>query len=615
MACGESGRIRSKAKKIPTRRGELFATELDADAALEKWIGVRRSRLETIAERGTYLDRADVAPFLDLSFPGVDELVALIELERMADAGKYDEIYVDTAPTGHTLRMLEMPETLRQIAQVLSDMQAKHRVMAESLARRYSADACDALIDEIEEQGLALQSMLRDPERSSVTWVMLPERLSLEESRDGVAALEAAGIRVERIVANRVAAGGKVACAFCDARRDAEKTVLRETAAWADARKAVALGDLGAEPQGMVALRRLSAALSKAGPLANHGARRPPARKAAKPPRARLLALPLDLPPTLRLLLFGGKGGVGKTTSAAAAALALAHADPSRRVLLLSIDPAHSLGDALLVPLDDLARAVPGAPANLRAQELDAPAAFRARRESYQEAVDGFFDGLRKGSRFDATLDRAVIRDLIDLAPPGIDELLAVLRVTDALFPPLPAEPTFDLVVVDTAPTGHALRWLEMPRMASDWIRSLLKILLKYRNFMAPGKLAADLVEASRQLKALQRALVDPARTQFIAVTRPEALPREETVRLLARLRALKVPIGGVLVNAVRTPSPACAQCRNALRVEGKELRTLRLALDSRATHPCAILLAPAVAPPPSGVEALSRWPGAWIRT
>src|SRR5918994_3270480 len=115
------------------RAGGLDAVELDADRALTRWLRSRRPMLGTIAERGTYLDHEDVGRFLGLSLPGVDELIGLLELARLARARPYDRIVVDTAPTGHTLRLLEMPDTLRRIASVLDDMQAKHRFLSASL--------------------------------------------------------------------------------------------------------------------------------------------------------------------------------------------------------------------------------------------------------------------------------------------------------------------------------------------------------------------------------------------------------------------------------------------------------------------------------------------------
>src|SRR5262249_61366959 len=152
------------------------------------------------------------------------------------------------------------------------------------------------------------------------------------------------------------------------------------------------------------------------------------------------------------------------TAPATTAALALAARDAGRRILLLSADPAHSLCDVLEIEIGDHERRVPGAPGELVARELDADRAFALRRERYRASVDELFNALLGGSRFDAAFDRVVVRQLIDLAPPGLDELFAILAVIDALGAPAAASGrAYDVVVVDTAPTGHGLRLLHMP--------------------------------------------------------------------------------------------------------------------------------------------------------
>src|SRR5437773_379433 len=120
----EAGASGPAPRRVPTRAGRLEAVELDADRALARWLRVRRPTLRTIAERGTYLDDEDLERLLRLSFPGVDELMALVELARLATRGAWDLVVVDTAPTGHTLRLLAMPETLQRIAGVLDDLHA-----------------------------------------------------------------------------------------------------------------------------------------------------------------------------------------------------------------------------------------------------------------------------------------------------------------------------------------------------------------------------------------------------------------------------------------------------------------------------------------------------------
>ena len=192
--------------------------------------------------------------------------------------------------------------------------------------------------------------------------------------------------------------------------------------------------------------------------------------------------------------MFGGKGGVGKTTCAAALAIDGAGVD-RRRVLLLSTDPAHSLGDVLGRLSDDPA-AVHGGPPNLTVRELDAAARFAALRERFARGDRGAVRRLA-GRRSDAGHDRQVMHDLIDLAPPGIDELAAVIEVTERSMR-TPVRPTFDLIVMDTAPSGHALRLLEMPALVHDWVKALMSILLKYQPVVGVGELGAVLLDCRR---------------------------------------------------------------------------------------------------------------------
>ncbi len=217
--------------------------------------------------------------------------------------------------------------------------------MAESLGGRWRADAADALIDEVEREGLALETQLRDSRRSTFHWVLLPERLSLEESRDGLAALRAAGIAVDELIVNRVTPAPQGRCALCEGRRKAEAEVIRQ------ARRELPPGPLRLLPALEIEPRGLSA-LAKFGRTAARPAAAPPKPRARRTKSASkaVSPLPLELPPTLRLLLFGGKGGVGKSSCAAAVALRLAGELPARRVLILSTDPAHSLADVLGAP-------------------------------------------------------------------------------------------------------------------------------------------------------------------------------------------------------------------------------------------------------------------------
>jgi arsenite/tail-anchored protein-transporting ATPase len=200
----------------------LWAAQLDADRALGRWVDERENAFRTIAERGTYLDDEDVERLLSLSLPGVDELVGLVELRRLARVREYDRVVVDTAPTGHTLRLLEMPETLRRFAEVLDDMHAKHRFLATSLGGRWRPDFADEVIGEVERDAGELRAMLTDAKRASFTWITLLEPLPLDETDDGVRAIDALGVSVDTIVANRTWPAPDCRCRLCTPRFETE---------------------------------------------------------------------------------------------------------------------------------------------------------------------------------------------------------------------------------------------------------------------------------------------------------------------------------------------------------------------------------------------------------
>jgi arsenite-transporting ATPase len=203
----------------------------------------------------------------------------------------------------------------------------------------------------------------------------------------------------------------------------------------------------------------------------------------------------------------------------------------------------------------------------------------------------------------DAGHDRQVMHGLIDLAPPGIDELASVIDVTDAI-----DSSATSLVVMDTAPSGHALRLLEMPALVQDWTRALMSILLKYQPVVGVGELGAVLLKLSQGLGRLRALLVDSRRTSFVVVTRAAALPRAETQRLMQRLHGLHIHVPIAMVNAVGRGT--CARCRAAAAVEQREITRLQRAMPRQTP----IVIAPTELPPPHGPAALGRWQRTWRR-
>ena len=590
----------------------LDAVELDATQALDRWLRTRRGTLEEIALRGTWLDRDDVSRLLRLSLPGIDEIAALLQLAALGRGAAYDRIFVDTAPTGHLLRMLEMPAVLQGLARVFDHMQARHRIVVGALRGGWTPDAADGLIGEIAAAAEDVRGLLADPSRARFWWATLAETMAVEETSDAIRWLRAHGMALEGIIANRVTAPPPRPCRWCDARRTFEGRALSALRRRAGTRVRVALVPAArAEPRGIRTLAGIGALL-EAPPAAIAAPCRSTARAAVVLPARGRVADAAVTPPDARLVMFGGKGGVGKTTCAAAAAIGAALAWPERRVLLLSSDPAHSLGDVLGMRCSDTPRRIPGGPANLLVRELDAGAGLDRLRARFAAAVDDLFARMSGGSaaaESATTHDHRVISDLIELAPPGVDELVAIIEVTDT-FTAVQAPASFDLVIVDTAPTGHALRLLEMPAMVHDWVKALMAILLKYQPILGMGDLGTVLVRLSQGLGRLRAIMADHGRTRFVAVTRPAALPRAETLRLLRRLRAVSIASPLVLVNAVGTGT--CRRCTADRAAQMKEMALLIRTLPRQRQHRRTVLVAPAEMPPPHGWRSLRRWRSRW---
>ena len=299
-----------------------------------------------------------------------------------------------------------------------------------------------------------------------------------------------------------------------------------------------------------------------------------PARKTAR----RRLPESIEVFRNVKLLFFGGKGGVGKTTAAATVALRLARAEPGRAVLLLSTDPAHSLGDVFGEPVGDRPALIRRGPRNLYVRELDAAAALASRRAGIEAALNEIGAAFGAAELSIATGGRGAA-ELMELAPPGIDELFGLISVVEA-------RDEYPLIVMDTAPTGHALRLLEMPDAARDWVQVLLRVLLKYRSLVRPGQLASELVDLSKSIRRLQELLRNPRDTRFIVVTRAAAVPRIETDRLLGRLRRLRLAAPAVIVNAMTLAPGRCPRCRAVAAAEQRELALLTRAPAAVRYHP-----------------------------
>jgi arsenite-transporting ATPase len=255
-------------------------------------------------------------------------------------------------------------------------------------------------------------------------------------------------------------------------------------------------------------------------------------------------------PPEIQFVLFSGKGGVGKTTLACATAVRLARDFPEKRILLFSTDPAHSLSACLKVEIGPRPTVLcPG----LTAMEIDAPAEFRALKAQYAKDVEDFLQSVAGG--LDLTFDRAVLEGMMDLAPPGLDEIMALARIIDFL-----AHDRYDLFVLDSASTGHVIRLLELPDVIDQWLKTFFGLFLKYERVLRLPGFSSQLVELSKNLKRFRKLLADPARAVLYAVSIPTQMAVEETKDLLEACDRLNIAVPVLFLNLV-TPPGDCSLC------------------------------------------------------
>src|SRR4029079_10849572 len=166
----------------------------------------------------------------------------------------------DTAPTGHTLRLLASPALLGRVAALLDGVQAHHRAVVSALRGRYRADAADALIADLRREGESLAGLLRTAD-TEISWVTLPEPMALEETADAIAALAREGIAVRRLVVNRMTPvpptprRGEGGCDWCDARRRFESRALAPVRRRVPALDIVTYPEVEREPRGVAAVR------------------------------------------------------------------------------------------------------------------------------------------------------------------------------------------------------------------------------------------------------------------------------------------------------------------------------------------------------------------------
>jgi arsenite-transporting ATPase len=394
------------------------------------------------------------------------------------------------------------------------------------------------------------QAITRD---AQIFLVTTPEKFSLNEALRVTAALRASSLPVEisAVVLNRAGLrAGK--CPFCR-RRAAMTGAARKILSRQFPRRPLLVGeDWGAPVQGTAALRVFAQQVFQG--------KRKPAPEVVPPPAPELRLRRVKWPTlNAQLTLVLGKGGVGKTTVSAGLGFGSRCARPRRPVTICSVDPAPSLDDIFRQQVTDEARPVLGDP-RFTAAEMDSAAEFSAWVRGVKDRIDQALSVEHSGVHVELSFERRLFTALLDIVPPGVDEVFAVFRILDLL------AAGSQTVIIDMAPTGHALELLRMPQRMQLWSRLLLKTLAAHRTLALAQDVAVEIAAFGQRVRELAALLQDGQRARVWTVMLPEPLPDRESERLRQQLAALGMAGGPLLVNRVlfRADVGKCRRCRRA---------------------------------------------------
>ncbi len=250
----------------------------------------------------------------------------------------------------------------------------------------------------------------------------------------------------------------------------------------------------------------------------------------------------------------------------------IAAREPSKKFLIFSIDPAHSLSDCLGIKIESREAKVCE---NLYASELNAKLLLDDFKKEYTDTIDNLFDKFFQGSTLNAgmdfTHDRKVVKALIEMTPPGLDELMALYQVINLI----KGDGKYDAIVFDTAPSGHLFRFLELPHLVREWLKAIFQLLIKYKQAISLGPAAEKLVGLSKNIREIIEIMQDESLCRTIVVSTPEAMVVSETKRFVKNLERLGVPRNLTIINMLRE-NTECDFCREIRRGQEDMLEELK---------------------------------------
>jgi arsenite/tail-anchored protein-transporting ATPase len=485
----------------------LWAMEIDPDKATEEY---RERILGPFRE----LMPEDVIKVLEEQFrsPCTTEIAAFDRFVDFMDGSEFDLVIFDTAPTGHTIRLLELPVDWSTF---ISD------------SVRGSGQTCLGPVQAIQESKDKYDraiALLRDPNRTRFVFVLQPEQTAIFETERSATELKRIGIVSQELIVN-----GMLPSEVCDQplfrkRYEMQQRHLIEIRKrFLLPAQEVLLQD--SEVKGVKSLRKMALALQGGRSVsiavgAASGANGNRAVRAIGPDELRALLTPSN--GKGKAIFFTGKGGVGKSSISSITAVHLAR--QGLKTLLLTTDPAAHIGQVLDVPVSDHPAPIATVP-HLWATRIDPKTAS----EEYKARV------LKDASARYSEVMMTALRE--ELESPCTEEMAAFDKFTEYV-----DSDSYDVIVFDTAPTGHTLRLLALPFDYSQQVELMVATTQQSSNIRA---------ETGARFENIISRLRDPERSVFVSVVYPESTPIVEAYRAMLDLKDTGILTQLVVANQV----------------------------------------------------------------
>ena len=473
----------------------LSAIEIDPDTAAEEY------RQETIEPMRQLLDDEQLETVEEqLNSPCVEEIAAFDNFVDFMDSPEYDVVVFDTAPTGHTIRLMELP----------SDWNAE---------LEKGGSTCIGPAASMEERKQDYEraiDTLQDDERTSFAFVGKPENSSIDEVERSASDLGELGIASQLLIVNGYLPESVCEDPFFEGKREDEQAVIERAQTEFDADAMATYPLQPGEIAGLDLLADVGGVLYDGdeatvdvGTATDVDAET--AVEFDSMANAEAVADQLRPGNETQYLFFTGKGGVGKSTIASTAATKLAEA--GHETLVVTTDPAAHLEDIFGERVGHEPTSV--GQANLHAARIDQEKALAEYRTQVLDHVSEMYED-KEDTQID--VDAAIANVEEELESPCAEEMAALEKFVSYF-----NEDGYDIVVFDTAPTGHTLRLLELP---SDW-----------KGFMDLGSLTKGAAPAKGdQYDQVIEIMKDPEQSSFAFVMYPEYTPMMEAYRAAADL-------------------------------------------------------------------------------